>query len=159
MKGQIQNDIIVSYGEVLSGADVFDIPGDYSPERYNYTPSVPGVFDPNGFTLRPQAVVIDEARRRENITEMSEYMAGFIGNGLTQANYELFLSDTATLQQQYISGSGRLITWIETLNRNGYNASNVGFKTRAAYNGVGVAQPGSANNERANFILGILNDL
>jgi len=53
MKGQIQNDIIVSYGEVLSGADVFDIPGDYTPERYDYIPAVAGVYDPNGFIPKP----------------------------------------------------------------------------------------------------------
>ena len=159
MKGQIVNDVIVAFGNQLYGENIFDIPDDYSPERYTYTPSVAGVFDPNGFSLRPVTVSIDEARRRSNINRMSAYMAGFIGNGLTQANYDLFLSDTAALQQQYIAGGGRLITWIETVNRNGYNASLSGFKTRAAYNGVGVSVPSGQYNERADAILNILNDL
>ena len=161
MKGQIQNDIIVSYGNVLSGPDVFDIPDDYSHERYFYTPSVPGVFDPNGFTLRPQTVVIDESRRRGNINRMSEYMASFIDNGITQANFDLFLSDTAALQQQYISGGGRLITWIETVNRNGYNATTIGFKTRTAYRGTTTNGVNGVNGDypRVNAILEILNDL
>ena len=155
MKGQIVNDVIVAFGNQLSGESIFDIPDDYSPERYTYTPSVAGVFDPNGFSLRPVTVSIDEARRRSNINRMSAYMAGFIGNGLTQANYDLFLSDTAALQQQYIAGGGRLITWTETVNRNGYNATTVGFKTRTAYRGDLV----NGLYERAEAILSILNDL
>lgn len=156
----LTTDRIISWGPLYNNDPLaFDIPDDYTPERYSYSPSTPGEFDPNGFVLRPIAVSIDEARRRNNINRMSAYMAGFIDNGLTQANYDLFLSDTAALQQQYIAGGGRLITWIETVNRNGYNATTTGFKTRSAYNGVGVAQTSTANNVRANAILEILNDL
>jgi len=157
------NNRILSWGILYDSPEydgiAFNIPDDYSEERYNYIPTTPGIFDPNGFVLRPALVTIDEGRRRNNINRMSSYMAGFIDNGLTQANYDLFLSDTAALQQQYIAGGGRLITWIETVNRNGYNATTVGFKTRAQYNGVGVAQTSTANNVRANAILEILNDL
>lgn len=157
------NNTVVAWGILYDSPEydgiAFNVPDDYSPERYSYIPSISGVYDPNGFVLRPQSVTIDEARRRNNINRMSSYMAGFIGNGLTQANYDLFLSDTAALQQQYIAGGGRLITWIETANRNGYNATTIGFKTRAPYNGIGVAQTSTAFNERANAILLMLNDL
>lgn len=56
MRGQLINDEIVVYGKSLEGQDVYDIPDDYSPEKYNYIPSVAGVFDPNGFYL----IIVDE---------------------------------------------------------------------------------------------------
>lgn len=157
MRGQLRNDVIVAYGYSLVGTDVYDIPDDYSPERYNYTPAVAGVFDPNGFTLKPESVeVIDFAKRQMNIQMMNGYMANLVTTSqLTQNNFDLFLSDTAALVQQYLGGGGRLITWIETVSRNGYNATTTGFKTKTAYRGT-------LNNgvyPRAEAILAILNDL
>ena len=153
MKAQIINDVIVAWGDGLTGAELFDIPDDYSPEKYAYTVITPGVFNPNGFSLKT-VVSIDQQKRAENINKMSEYMAAFVVQGqLTQANYELFMSDISAFIQPYINGSGRLITWIETTNRNGYNASTSGFKTKSAYRGSLV----NGLYERAEAILAILN--
>lgn len=157
MKGQIINDVIIVYGNFVSGDNVFEIPDDYSPEKYNYIPSVAGVFDPNGFILKPiTSDVIDFAKRQMNVQMMNEYMANLVATSqLTQNNFDLFLSDTAALVQQYLGGGGRLITWIETVNRNGYNATTTGFKTKTSYRGTLV----NGIYPRAEDILVILNDL
>ncbi len=157
MKGQLVNDAIVSYGDFISGPNVYNIPDDYSPERYNYVTSTPGVFDPNGFILIPETTeIINFAKRQSNIQAMNIYMANLVNLGqLSQNNFDVFLSDTVALVQQYLGGNGRLITWIETVSRNGYNATTTGFKTKTAYRGilVGGVYP------RAEAILSILNNL
>jgi hypothetical protein len=103
-----------------------------------------------------QTPTIDYSKRQSNITAMNEYMASFVGSGaLTAASFDLFLSDTSSLVTQYLGGGGRLITWIETTNRNGYNASTSGFKTKTAYRGNLV----NGVYERAETILAILNNL
>jgi len=57
MKAQIINDVVVAYGIALVGNDVFEpIPNDYSFEKYDYNPEVPGVFDSNGFTIKPDYI-------------------------------------------------------------------------------------------------------
>lgn len=47
------NDTVVAWGVLYNDSlydDVaFPVPEDYSPERYDYIPSVKGVYDPNGF--------------------------------------------------------------------------------------------------------------
>lgn len=99
---------------------------------------------------------IDFAKRMENVQQMNSYMSSFIAQGtLTQANFDLFLNDTATNVQGYLNGGGRLITWIETTSRNGYNATTVGFKTRTAYRGTLT----NGVYPRAEAILTILNNL
>lgn len=157
MRVQVINDQIAAYGEFISGANVYDIDiSDYSPEKYDYTPVTPGVFNPAGFTLKVVAPTINFEKRQTNVSAMNSYMNNFVLAGqLTQANFDLFLSDTAALVQQYLGGGGRLITWIETVNRNGYNASTIGFKTKTAYRGSLVG----GLYERAEVILSYLNDL
>ena len=156
MKVQIINDQIVAWGDYLIGSDVYDGPDDYSPERYNYIPSAPGIFDPNGFNLKPITESIDFSKRQSNINQMNLYMDSLrLEGALTQANFDLFLSDTATNVQGYLSGGGRLITWIESVNRNGYNATTTGFKTKTAYRGTLV----NGLYPRAEMILSILNNL
>lgn len=157
MKGQLLNDAIVAYGDSLTGIDVYDIPDDYSPEKYNYIPDVVGVFDPNGFTLKPNVVdPVDFAKRQMNIQMMNGYMVNLVATSqLTQNNFDLFLSDTAAFVQQYLGGGGRLITWIETVSRNGFNATATGFKTKTTYRGALV----NGLYPRAEAILAILNDL
>jgi len=99
---------------------------------------------------------IDFPKRQSNINQMNSYMGSLVSEGsLTQANFDLFLADTATNTQGYLSGGGRLITWIETVNRNGYNATAVGFKTKTAYRGSLV----NGLYPRAEMILSILNNL
>jgi hypothetical protein len=155
MKVQVINDEIRAFGPQLVGENIFDAPSDYSPERYNYIPAVAGVFDPNGFVLR-NVITIDFERRQSNINQMNAYMDSLRVEGLiTQANFDLFLADTATNVQQYLGGGGRLITWVETVNRNGYNAATIGFKTRTAYRGALV----NSVYPRAEMILSILNNL
>jgi hypothetical protein len=158
MRGLIDltTDIIFSWGLVYeTDINAVDLPDDYSPEKYIYTPSVAGVFDPNGFTLR-NTNVIDFDKRQSNINQMNSYMDSLrLEGALTQANFDLFLSDTATNVQGYLSGGGRLITWIETVNRNGYNATTTGFKTKTAYRGTLV----NGLYPRAEMILSILNNL
>ena len=154
MRGYIINDQILAWGEV-NGVDTYEIPDDYSPERYAYIPSVAGVFDPNGFRLK-NVNVIDFDKRQLNINQMNSYMDSLRLEGeLTQANFDLFLADTSTNIQGYLSGGSRLITWIETVNRNGYNATTTGFKTKTAYRGALV----NGVYPRAEMILSILNDL
>lgn len=99
---------------------------------------------------------IDFVKRQNNINQMNAYMDSLrVEGSITQANFDLFLADTATNVQQYLGGGGRLITWIETVNRNGYNASTVGFKTKTAYRGTLV----NGVYPRAEMILSILNNL
>lgn len=158
MKGLINltTDTVVSWGAAYeTDVNAVDFPDDYSPERYNYTPQIAGVYNINNFVLI-ESQDVNFAKRQSNVNSMSNYMAGFITQGtLTQNSFDLFLSDTASLVQGYLGGGSRLITWIETVNRNGYNATNVGFKTRTAYRGTLV----NSVYPRAEFILSILNDL
>lgn len=155
MKAQIINGNILAWGELLDQIDVYDITDDYSPDKYNYTPQDINVFDPNGFVLR-NVNIIDFDKRQSNVNQMNSYMDSLRIEGLiTQANFDLFLADTATNVQGYLSGGSRLITWIETVNRNGYNASTIGFKAKTAYRGVLV----NGVYPRAEDILAILNDL
>lgn len=57
MKVQIINDTVVAFGIALEGEDVFSpAPADYSFEKYDYTPIEPGVFNPDGFTIKPDYV-------------------------------------------------------------------------------------------------------
>jgi len=94
---------------------------------------------------------INFAQRQLNIQRMNGYMEMQVN----QSALDLFLSDTATHVQGYLNGGSRLITWVETTSRNGYNASNNGFKTKAAYRGTAI----DGIYERAETILSILNDL
>lgn len=99
---------------------------------------------------------IDFVKRQSNVNQMNSYMDSLRVEGLiTQANFDLFLADTATNVQGYLSGGSRLITWIETVNRNGYNATTIGFKTKTAYRGTLV----NGLYPRAEMILSILNNL
>jgi hypothetical protein len=153
-----QQDLIYQYGPALeTDPNAVNIPDDFSYGLYNYVPAVAGVYDPNGFVLRPtQASSIDFERRQSNVNQMNSYMASLVIEGLlTQANFDLFLNDTAVNLQGYLNGGGRLITWIETVNRNGYNATTIGFKTRTAYRGTLV----NGLYPRAEMILSILNNL
>ena len=151
-----QQDLIYQYGPALENdPNAVNIPDDFSYALYNYTPSVAGVYDPNGFVLRVNNT-IDFERRQSNVNQMNSYMDSLRVEGLiTQANFDLFLADTATNVQQYLGGGGRLITWVETVNRNGYNATTVGFKTKTAYRGLLV----NGVYPRAEMILSILNNL
>jgi hypothetical protein len=152
-----QDNSIVAYGDFIEGADVYDIAiDDYLPEKYNYTSAVNGVFNPNGFTLKPVVENVDFVKRQDNINKMSNYMNNLLQQGqLTQTNLDLFFADVATNVQGYLNGGGRLITWIETVNRNGYNATTIGFKTKTAYRGTLVG----STYQRADDILAMLNDL
>ena len=159
------NNRIISWGIIYDAPEfddiAFNVPDDYSEERYSYIPITPGIFDPNGFVLRPQINSINIEKRQNNINAVNSYMASFIGNGITQANFDLFQADTAALQQQYLGAGGRFITWVESVNRNGYDARTVGFKTRTNYRGPSTngVEGVNGNYPRANRILEILNDL
>jgi hypothetical protein len=158
MKGLINltNNTVVSWGAAYeTDVNAVDFPDDYSPEKYSYVAQTAGVYNINNFVLNDNQEV-NFAKRQSNVNSMSNYMAGFITQGtLTQNSFDLFLSDTASLVQGYLGGGSRLITWIETVNRNGYNATNVGFKTKTAYRGT----LSNGIYPRADFILSILNDL
>jgi hypothetical protein len=139
------------------------VPADYDINTYDYIASTPGVYNSGNFRLKTQPMqTINFEKRSQNVQSMNEYMASFVAlNQLTQANFDLFLSDSASFVQQYLGGGGRLITWIETVNRNGFNATTTGFKTRTGYRGStsnGV-EGVNGNYVRANTILGFLNDL
>jgi len=106
--------------------------------------------------LQSQESYVDFAQRQINIDRMNLYFNRIVEIGeLTQNNFDLFLSDTAALVQQYLGGGGRLITWIETVSRNGFNATTTGFKTKTAYRGALI----NGLYPRAEDILVILNDL
>jgi hypothetical protein len=161
----IDGSVSVIVGKALSlhtnltpnNVNIFEAPADFDFIKYAYVVIVPNVYDMNNFILLPQDnQEVNFAKRQSNVNSMSNYMAGFITQGtLTQNSFDLFLSDTASLVQGYLGGGSRLITWIETVNRNGYNATNVGFKTRTAYRGT----LSNGIYPRAEFILSILNDL
>jgi hypothetical protein len=141
---------------VIDNIQFFNAPDDYTFERYTYTPIVSGVFNPNGFTTVIIPETINFSQRQSNINQMNSYMDSLrLEGALTQANFDLFLADTATNVQGYLSGGGRLITWIESVNRNGYNATTIGFKTKTAYRGTLV----NGLYPRAEMILSILNNL
>lgn len=109
-----------------------------------------------GWVVPVEVVSIDFVKRQANINQMNSYMDSLRIEGLiSQANFDLFLADTATSVQGYLNGGSRLITWIETVNRNNYNATTNGFKTRTAYRGTLV----NGLYPRAENILLILNDL
>ena len=148
-------------GAVFSLAD--GVPADYDNSIYDYIATVPGQYSPSNFRLKTQpSQTINFEKRTQNIQLMNDYMASFVLiNQLTQANFDLFLSDTSSFIQQYLGGGGRLITWIETVNRNGYNATTVGFKTRTGYRGPSSngVEGVNGNYVRVNTILGFLNDL
>jgi len=48
-------DKIMSWHQEVPADNIsfFECPVDFSFEKYNYTPQIPGVFDPNGFILKP----------------------------------------------------------------------------------------------------------
>jgi len=118
MRVKVVNDIVEAYGVACLGPDTYDgAPDDYEFGKYLYTPITPGVFNPDGFTLSNSAPVVDFELRQSNVNAMYGYMAALVPSGLTQANFDLFLSDTATFVQQYVGGGSRLITWIETVDR------------------------------------------
>jgi hypothetical protein len=147
---------------VIDNIQFFNAPDDFNFDKYNYTPIVSGVFNPNGFTLKPIVEEVNPNKRQENIDRMNAYMKDLVTLGqLSQANFELFISDTLLLAQSYLLESGRLFTFIETVSRNGYNASTTGFKTKTAYRGNTTNGVNGAlgNYPRANDILAILNDL
>jgi hypothetical protein len=153
-----EQDLIYQYGPAIeTDPNAVNIPDDFSFALYNYTPSIVGVYDPNGFFLKPtQSSGIDFDKRQSNINQMNSYMDSLrLEGALTQANFDLFLADIATNIQGYLNGGSRLITWIETVNRNGYNASTIGFKTKTAYRGTLV----NGLYPRAEMILSILNNL
>ena len=52
MRVQIREDEVIGYGVEIHGDDTYDgAPEDYEFGKYVYTPEIPGVFNPNGFTL------------------------------------------------------------------------------------------------------------
>lgn len=159
-----QQDLVYQYGPVLeSNPNAVEIPDDFSYGLYDYIPAVAGVYDPNGFVLREAEGEVDVIeKRRDNIRRMNAYMRNLLTTAaITQAAWELFIADTAVLSQNYVEESGRLITWVETTSRNGYNATTSGFKTKSSYRGVSTnGQINAAGNyPRANDLLAILNDL
>lgn len=128
------------------------------PWLYDYITSTPGVFDPNGFVMKQPDVI--DLPRDEKIALMNAYMQSLVDSGdLTQSGLDAFLEDTFVASQTFISGSNRLVTWVETTSRDGYNATLTGFKTHAEYRGAsegGLAGIG-AIYPRAEHILSILN--
>lgn len=148
------NGEIIMWSDFIDADEVsfFQAPDDYSADKYTYTPLVGGGFNINGFALKPLPEdIVNFVKRNVNIQRMNSYMAV----QLTQSSFDLFLSDTSTHVTGYLNGGSRLITWVETVNRNGYNATSVGFKTKASYRGT----PVEGVYERAEAILAILNDL
>ncbi len=151
------NDEILAWGINCIGENTYDAPDDYAPEKYRYVSVVFGEFNPLGF-IPITLSLVDFAKRQSNINTMNQYM---LEQGLTEANFNLFLNDIALLVQGYLGGGSRLITWIETVNRNGYNATTVGFKTKTGYRGTLLSGTAGATGEyqRATDILAILNNL
>jgi hypothetical protein len=49
-----QQDLIYQYGPALEDdLEAFVLPDDYHHALYDYLPQVPGIYDPNGFYLKP----------------------------------------------------------------------------------------------------------
>jgi len=49
-------DTVILWSKVIEADNIkyFPAPDDYDPIRYDYTPVTAGVYDPNGFFLKPQ---------------------------------------------------------------------------------------------------------
>ena len=165
MKALFLSGVVISFGPVYESMDasnnVYNVPDDYDFGKYTYTAFPDLSYNPNGFALTQIPASVDFELRQSNVNEMSQYMASLVPASLSQANFDLFLSDTSAFVPQYLGGGSRLITWIETVNRNGYNATSVGFKTNAGYRGTLLSGTAGAGGQyqRATDILAILNNL
>jgi hypothetical protein len=166
MKGLFLNGSVISFGpsydSMDSSSNVYNVPDDYDFERYTYAPNADLSYNPSGFALATAVTGIDFVKRQENVNAMNQYMADLVtAASISQANFDTFLTDTSPLIPQYLGGGSKLITWIETVSRNGYDARTIGFKTKSAYRGVllsGTAGTGG-QYQRATDILVILNNL
>ena len=53
LSGIPDNIVVFGLKREVDNISFFDIPEDYYPDKYDYIPSVSGVYDPNGFVLKP----------------------------------------------------------------------------------------------------------
>jgi hypothetical protein len=51
-----ETDTVILWSKVIEADNIkyFPAPDNYDPIRYDYTPETTGVYDPNGFFLKPQ---------------------------------------------------------------------------------------------------------
>ena len=108
---------IVAYGEQLFTSPtnlnpIYDgAPEDYSPDNYNWIPSVPNVFDADDFSLKVKITLENIRSRFDKLNNANYYMA----NELTVNQFQtLWLVDTRNQQTDYLRGGASLITWINS---------------------------------------------
>lgn len=127
------------------------------PWLYDYITSTPGEFDPNGFVLKNQPVILSKEERQIRVDQMNQYMKSLVDAGeLTQYGFDNFLSETATNAFGYINGGNRFITWVKTINENGYNATLTGFKMHPEYRGENTGTLLNPVYPRADHLISIL---
>ena len=54
LSGIPDNIVVFGLNQEPDNIKFFKIPNDYHPSKYDYIPSVSGVYDPNGFVLKTQ---------------------------------------------------------------------------------------------------------
>lgn len=141
MKIQIRDGIVVAWGEMpnvpVDGVEIFDngVPDDFSLDKYTYTPSAGGVYNPNGFALIPTVPAIDLDTFQQRSAAMYEYMFGQLGN--TTA-YRTFCSDTDALNTMYENaGNLALVAFIRTVDDAVWGSyRTTGFTTKTTYRGT-----------------------
>ena len=123
---------IIAYGEQLwvSPTDTNPIyegaPEDYTPDNYNWNPSVPNVFDADDFSLKVNITLENIQARKDKLDNANYYMA----NSLTVNQFQtLWLVDVRNQQTDYLRGGASLITWINSATFSGKGYYSVQRKT------------------------------
>jgi hypothetical protein len=77
LSGIPDNIVVFGLNQEPDNIKFFEIPNDYHPSKYDYIPSVSGVYDPNGFVLK------------EVISEQQTKKQALIDAGFTPEQAEL----------------------------------------------------------------------
>ena len=84
LSGIPDNIVVFGINKEPDNIQFFEIPNDYHPSKYDYLPSVSGVYDPNGFVLKQEAS--DEEAKKEALVnagftiEQAELMISILNN-------------------------------------------------------------------------------
>lgn len=95
--------------------------------------------------------------RQNKIQQVNDYMYSLVlCNELEQSSYDSFMDDTYVHRQNFIEGTTRFITWVKTINENGYNATLTGFKMHPEYRGENTGTLLNPVYPRADHLISIL---
>lgn len=80
LSGIPDNIVVFGLNQEPDNIKFFKIPNDYHPSKYDYIPSVSGVYDPNGFVLK------------EVISEVDEKITALVTAGFTEEQAQVILN-------------------------------------------------------------------